>query len=95
MFGGKEICEPKEVEPGFGEGYETIKRARRDLGESLADVRIQYQVTNPMPSVDARTAADVAGSIAATFEAKKSIFDKIMLLVKRVLALVFLRIIHK
>ncbi|KAL0269121.1 UNVERIFIED_CONTAM: hypothetical protein PYX00_006956 [Menopon gallinae] len=95
VFGGKAICDPKDVEPGFGEGYETLKNVKGDLGESLKDVKIQYEVKNPVPMVDVKTAADVARSIANTFEAKKSIFDKIMLLLKRVLALIFLRIIHK
>ena len=52
VFGGESLCDPaKEIEPGFGEGYVTLKNMKKHLGEELNDVKVQFKITNPLPQV--------------------------------------------
>ena len=65
------------------------------MEDNFKDVNIQFKVSNPLPRVNVKSAAEVAEKITKTFQEKKNIFDVIIIVMKRILAFIFLRVIYK
>lgn len=93
-LGGAGRCDPsKDIDAGFGEGYAYLKQSQATLSENFKDVKIQYQAPKIKELIDFRDASDTANAVLHTVQAKKDLLDAILVLLKRTLALVFLRII--
>ncbi|KAK0164432.1 hypothetical protein PV328_003063 [Microctonus aethiopoides] len=94
-LGGSNICDPEgKIDPGIGEGYATLKGARDKLSGRLDDARIQYKL-NIAPSIlDLHDASDTAKTVLHKFNERRNFFDSSMRLLKRCLALIFLKVIH-
>lgn len=93
-LGGKSRCDPaKDMDPGFGEGYSYLKNSRGTLTQNFKDVRLQYKIDKMKYLTDVRDATDTAKSILHNVNAKKTILDAILKIMKRVLAFIFLRLI--
>ncbi|KAK6639398.1 hypothetical protein RUM43_007671 [Polyplax serrata] len=119
VFGGTAVCDPSGViQPGFGEGYATLKNIKSALRSNFRDVNIQFEVKKPaskvselkmhhhhhhsrdmgdskIDEVNVKSAADVVRKITKTFDDKKTIFDVVILLIKRLLALMYLRVVYQ
>lgn len=63
------------------------------FGENMKKATLQYEIKKPSVPIDVRDASDTAKAILHEFDTKKQIFDTISALIKRCLALVFLKII--
>ncbi|XP_018335515.1 E3 ubiquitin-protein ligase DCST1 [Agrilus planipennis] len=95
-LGGSSRCDPsKAVDPGFGEGYFYLKRSTDELTQNFKDVRLQYKVPKVPQLLDYRDASDTAKAMMHDVQRKKDILDKIIKLLMRLLAFVFLKIIIK
>ncbi|KAK4875676.1 hypothetical protein RN001_012098 [Aquatica leii] len=93
-LGGANKCDPaKDIDPGFGEGYTYLKSSRETLSENFKDVKLQYQVTKIKDLIDIREAGDTAKAVLHTVQSKKTLLDDLLIILKRILAFIFLRII--
>lgn len=93
-LGGSTRCDPsKDVDPGFGEGYVQLKETRASLTQNFKDVKVQYKLTKIKQLVDLRGASDTAKAVLHEVNAKKTLLDSFLVVLKRVLAFIFLRII--
>lgn len=93
-IGGANRCDPsKEIDPGFGEGYAYLKHSRESLSQNFKDVRLQYKIGKIKHLRDIRDARDTAVAVLHTVNEKKSLLSSILVIIKRLLAFVFLRII--
>ncbi|XP_043467285.1 protein sneaky-like [Leptopilina heterotoma] len=93
-LGGPNICNPEgNVDSGIGEGYAQLKETKKVFGENMRKATLQYQVKKPRMPIDVHDAKDTAKAILHEFDSKKKMFDTITTLIKRCLALVFLKII--
>ncbi|XP_051160811.1 protein sneaky [Leptopilina boulardi] len=93
-LGGPNICNPEgNVDSGIGEGYAQLKESRKVFGENMKKAQLQFEVKKPSLPIDLHDASDTAKAILNEFDSKKKIFDTITMLIKRCLALVFLKII--
>ncbi|KAF5307692.1 hypothetical protein FQR65_LT06747 [Abscondita terminalis] len=93
-LGGANKCDPaKDLDPGFGEGYTYLKKSRSTLSENFKDVKLQYQLIKVKQLIDVRQASDTAKAVLHTVKRKKSLLDQLLVLLKRILAFIFLRII--
>lgn len=93
-IGGASRCDPsKEIDPGFGEGYAYLKHSRESLSQNFKDVRLQYKIGKIKQLRDVRDARDTAVAVLHTVNEKKSLLFSFLVILKRLLAFVFLRII--
>ncbi|CAH1156015.1 unnamed protein product [Phaedon cochleariae] len=93
-LGGASRCDPsKDISAGFGEGYSYLKQSRSFLSKNFKDVRLQYKMGKLKPLKDIRDARDTAKAVLHSVNAKKALLMKILVILKRVLAFVFLRIL--
>lgn len=93
-LGGASRCDPrKEMDVGFGEGYEYLKESRKTLIENFKGVKLQYSLKKIKELDDIRDAAHTAKAVMHDVQQKKSILDSILIILKRILAFVFLKII--
>lgn len=93
-IGGANRCDPsKHIDPGFGEGYEYLKQSRASLLKNFKGVKLQFHVKKIKQLEDVRDAADTAKSVLHDVQLRKNILDQILVLLKRILAFVFLKII--
>ncbi|XP_014288715.1 protein sneaky [Halyomorpha halys] len=94
MLGGDSACDAaEEISSGFGSGYTYMIDSKSMLASEFKTARIQYQIQKPNIKIDIRGAADTAKAVVKEFQGKKSMVDSIIVLVKRVLTLVFVKII--
>ncbi|XP_017773927.1 PREDICTED: DC-STAMP domain-containing protein 1 [Nicrophorus vespilloides] len=92
--GGSGKCDPsKHIDPGFGEGYEYLKKSRATLSENFKNVKLQYKIGKIKQLADLRDATDTAKAVIHEVDGKKQTLDTILRICKRLLAFVFLRII--
>lgn len=93
-LGGAGRCDPsKEIDPGFGQGYSYLKRSKSMLSENLKDVKLQYKIGKIKYVKDIRDARDTAAAVMHSVSSKRELLRAILLVLKRILAFVFLRII--
>ncbi|XP_012231524.1 protein sneaky [Linepithema humile] len=93
-LGGSNICDPEgKVDSGIGEGYVALKRARDTFSKSLKEAKLQYKVKKMPVILDLHDATDAAQAVMHEFNARKKIFESVMMIIKRCLSFVFLRII--
>ncbi|XP_018306105.1 DC-STAMP domain-containing protein 1 [Mycetomoellerius zeteki] len=93
-LGGSNICDPEgKVDPGIGEGYVALKRARDAFSKSLKDAKLQYKVKEMPVILDLHDATDAAQAVMHEFNARRKVFESVMMIIKRCLSFVFLRII--
>ncbi|KYM76230.1 DC-STAMP domain-containing protein 1 [Atta colombica] len=93
-LGGSNICDPEgKVDPGIGEGYVALKRARDTFSKSLKDAKLQYKVKKMPVILDLHDATDAAKAVMHQFNARRKVFESVMIIVKRCLSFIFLRII--
>lgn len=92
-LGGSNRCDPaKDMDPGFGEGYAYLKRSRTMLTKNFKDVKLQYKIAKIRQLADLRDATDTAKAVVHDVKAKKEVLDAVLVILKRLLAFVFLRI---
>jgi hypothetical protein len=93
-LGGTSRCDPsKDIDPGFGDGYVYLKKSRGQFSENFKNVRLQYKIGKIKQLIDIRDSRDTAKAILHSVNAKRSILHKLLVVLKRILAFVFLRII--
>ncbi|XP_034941255.1 protein sneaky [Chelonus insularis] len=93
-MGGVNVCNPEgNIETGIGEGYASLKEAKGKLESGLKQAKMQYKIKTAPIMIDVRGARDTAKSIIHEFEIRRSIFDTLMVFIKRLLTFVFLKII--
>ncbi|KAJ8959960.1 hypothetical protein NQ318_009393 [Aromia moschata] len=93
-LGGASRCDPsKDIDPGFGEGYSYLKNSRSSFSKNFKDVRLQYKIGRIKQLRDVRDARDTAVAVMHTVNSKRAILNNILVIIKRLLAFVFLRII--
>lgn len=93
-LGGPSRCDPsKDIDPGLGEGYSYLKHSRTSLTQNFKDVKLQYKIGKIKYLSDIRTASDTAKAVLHDVQSKKSILDEILIILKRILAFIFLKII--
>lgn len=93
-LGGASRCDPsKDMDPGLGEGYSYLKHSRGTLVQNFKDVKLQYKVGKIKYLTDIRSASDTAKAVLHDVQAKKTILDEILIILKRVLAFVFLKLL--
>ncbi|KAJ8920140.1 hypothetical protein NQ315_011799 [Exocentrus adspersus] len=93
-LGGASRCDPsKEMDPGFGEGYSYLKGSRESISKNFRDVKLQYKLGKIKQLRDLRDARDTAVAVLHTVKEKRELLSKFLVVVKRVLAFVFLRIL--
>ncbi|RZC37622.1 DC STAMP domain containing protein, partial [Asbolus verrucosus] len=93
-LGGASRCDPaKDIDPGFGEGYSYLKRSRGQFSENFKNVKMQYQIGKIKELIDFRDSRDTAKAILHSVNSKRKILHKLLVILKRILAFVFLRII--
>ncbi|XP_024880185.1 E3 ubiquitin-protein ligase DCST1-like [Temnothorax curvispinosus] len=93
-LGGSNICDPEgKVDAGIGEGYVALKRARDAFSKSLKDAKLQYRVRKMPVILDLHDATDAAQAVMHEFNARRKVFESVMMIIKRCLSFVFLRII--
>lgn len=93
-LGGSSRCDPaKDMDPGFGEGYAYLKKSRAMLTKNFKDVKLQYKIGKIKQLADIRDATDTAKAVMHDVKAKKTILDQFLIILKRLLAFIFLRII--
>lgn len=93
-LGGSNRCDPaKDMDPGFGEGYLYLKQSRATLTQNFRNVKLQYKIPKIKQLADIRDATDTAKAVLHDVNAKKTILDGFLIILKRLLAFIFLRII--
>lgn len=93
-LGGKSRCDPaKDIGHGFGEGYAYLKSSRSTLAQNFKDVKLQYKIGLTKPLAFLKQSTDNAKEMMHTVVKKKTLLEHILMIVKRVLAFIFLRII--
>ncbi|XP_022909836.1 protein sneaky [Onthophagus taurus] len=93
-LGGKSKCDPaKDIDHGFGEGYMYLKKTRSTFSENFKNVKLQYRIGKIHQIAKIREATDTAKEVMHIVQRKKSFLESIMVIVKRVLAFIFLKII--
>ncbi|CAG9772832.1 unnamed protein product [Ceutorhynchus assimilis] len=93
-LGGASRCDPsKHIDAGFGEGYAYLKQSRVSLTQNFKDVKLQYKIGKIKQLRDLRDARDTASAILHNVKNKKAFFDTISNIIKRLLVLVFIRVI--
>lgn len=93
-LGGSSRCDPrKDMDIGFGEGYEYLKESRKTLVENFKGVKLQYSIKKIKELDDIRDASQTARAVLHDVQKKKSILDTLLILLKRILAFVFLKVI--
>lgn len=93
-LGGANRCDPaKDMDPGFGEGYMYLKQSRATLTQNFKDVKLQYKIPKIKQMADIRDATDTAKAVLHDVKSKKDILDSLLVILKRMLAFIFLRII--
>ncbi|KAJ3643166.1 hypothetical protein Zmor_025892 [Zophobas morio] len=93
-LGGASRCDPsKDIDPGFGEGYEYLKQSRGQFSQNFKNVHLQYKLGKIKQLIDLRDSRDTAKAILHAVNVKRSILRKMLVILKRLLAFVFLRII--
>lgn len=93
-LGGSNRCDPaKSMAHGFGEGYSFLKRSRGTLTQNFKDVKLQYKLPKIKPPINVQDADDVAKAVLHDVKAKKAILDGLLVVVKRLLAFMFLKIL--
>lgn len=93
-LGGANRCDPsKEIDPGFGEGYTYLKNSREQFAQNFKGVKVQYQLLKIKQFIDIKNTRDAAKSILHTVNIKKEMMHKLLVIMKRILAFAFLRII--
>lgn len=70
-----------------------LKNSRSTLTENFKDVKLQYKIPKLVPLPNIRGAADTAKAVLHDVESKKTILDDMLVILKRVLAFVFLKIV--
>lgn len=93
-LGGSSRCDPaKDMDPGFGEGYAYLKESKTNLAENFRNVKVQYKIGRIKQLTDIRDATDTAKAVLHEVKSKKSLLDTFLIILKRLLAFIFLRII--
>lgn len=93
-LGGKSRCDPaKAIDHGFGEGYAYLKNSRATLAQNFKDVKLQYKIGLVKPIALLRKTTDSAKEMMHIVVKKKTFLEHVLMIVKRVLAFIFLRII--
>ncbi|KAL6265156.1 hypothetical protein P5V15_005242 [Pogonomyrmex californicus] len=93
-LGGSNICDPEgKVDPGIGEGYVALKKARDTFGKSFKDAKLQYKIKKMPVVLDLHDATDAAQAVMHEFNARRKVFESVMMIIKRCLSFIFLRII--
>lgn len=93
-LGGASRCDPsKDIDPGLGEGYSYLKHSRGTLVQNFKDVKLQYKIGKLKYLTDIRGASDTAKAVMHDVQSKKTILDEIFVIVKRILAFVFLKLL--
>ncbi|XP_068084359.1 protein sneaky [Anabrus simplex] len=93
-IGGRKTCTAAgDLEPGFGEGYSYLKKAGSAFSKNFQKAKMQYELKIAPPELDIREAADTAEAIAHDFQAKKTLVDMFLMVIKRALSFIFIKII--
>ncbi|XP_011163830.1 protein sneaky [Solenopsis invicta] len=93
-LGGSNICDPEgKVDSGIGEGYVSLKRAKDAFSKSLKNAKLQYKVKKMPVILDLHDATDAAHAVMHEFNARRKVFESVMIIIKRCLSFIFLRII--
>lgn len=93
-LGGSSRCDPaKDMDPGFGEGYAYLKDSKESLAQNFKNVKVQYKLGKIKQLSDIRDASDTAKAVMHEVKAKKSLLDSFLVILKRLLAFIFLRIL--
>ncbi|KAK9887184.1 hypothetical protein WA026_020637 [Henosepilachna vigintioctopunctata] len=95
-LGGSSRCDPSgEIDPGFGKGYDYLKKSRESLTKNFKNVKLQYKLSKIKHLVNLQDSADTAKAIEHEVDEKKSMLEKIFIALKRILAFLLLWIIVK
>jgi len=90
---GSAGCDPGDVVPAdLGATYVALDNAS-DLLDAEAGVGISYSLRELKTRIDAPGPQEAEGALLYHFERKKEAFDYVMLVVRRLLTLVFLKVI--
>lgn len=93
-LGGSSRCDPaKDMDPGFGEGYAYLKESRSTLTDNFKNVKVQYKLGKIKQLADIRDAKDTAKAVLHEVNSRKTLLDTFLVILKRLLAFIFLRII--
>ncbi|XP_013381102.2 E3 ubiquitin-protein ligase DCST1 [Lingula anatina] len=90
-FTGIDCTSMEEVNKGFGDGYETAERAAKEVDKKF-NVNMQYKLSTGVEKLEQMSAQDVTQAIKYEFEKRKTWFDFITLMIKRILAFLFIRV---
>ncbi|XP_014253889.1 E3 ubiquitin-protein ligase DCST1-like isoform X1 [Cimex lectularius] len=94
IVGDEKNCDPKsEISSGWGYGYEYLIKAKKEMFKDFQHAEITYKIRKPNITLDLRTADDTAQAIMKEFERKKDFIDLVLLFIKRLMALAFIKII--
>ncbi|GJQ87850.1 hypothetical protein Trydic_g1122 [Trypoxylus dichotomus] len=92
--GGKSRCDPaKDIDHGFGEGYAYLKNSHSTLAQNFKNVKLQYKIGLVKPITLLSQTTDSAKEMMHIVVKKKTFLEHVLMIVKRVLAFIFLRII--
>ncbi|KAL0870021.1 hypothetical protein ABMA27_006197 [Loxostege sticticalis] len=92
MIGYENICDSsKHVNPGLGEGYDALKKAKKILTDNK-DISLQYKINTVSQLYDIQDAKETGDRVMHAFEEKYSVMQTVITAVNVCVALLFLRI---
>ncbi|XP_049876714.1 protein sneaky [Pectinophora gossypiella] len=94
IIAGPSVCDSsKEVDPGLGEGFLYLEKAKRELTKSFKDVQLQYKVNEVHELADIQDAKETGDRVMHAFEEKHIIMQHVIIAVNVCVALLFIRIL--
>ncbi|XP_063830958.1 protein sneaky-like [Ostrinia nubilalis] len=91
-IGDEDICDnSKYMNPGLGEGYDELKKAKKILADNK-DVSLQYKINTVRELYDIQDAKETGDRVMHAFEEKYIIMRTVITAVNVCVALLFLRI---
>ncbi|KAG8228538.1 hypothetical protein J437_LFUL008995 [Ladona fulva] len=95
MSNGATACDAaKEIDPNFGSSFVNMKEAGKMLkGESggYQDIKIKYKPIEYDPPLEVSDVKDMIENLQENFKNKKSVFDTISIIIRRLLSIIFLK----
>ncbi|XP_075981624.1 ubiquitin protein ligase sneaky [Anticarsia gemmatalis] len=89
---GNGTCDTRNlVNPGFGEAYLALQRAKHELTDT-SDVKLQYKVTYERELLDIQDAKETGERVIHAFEEKTTIMGTVTIALNLYVAFLFLRI---
>ncbi|CAH0555000.1 unnamed protein product [Brassicogethes aeneus] len=93
-LGGAGKCDPsKYIGSGFGEGYKYLKDSRKTFSDNFKNVRLQFKVMKLPKVKELLDAKEAAKAVLHDVILKKEIIMGILVVMKRLLAFLFLRVL--